>query len=110
MWPTRTRNPVALMIFSAVLSTGQTLIAADLPDSTDVDEIVMYAVESSSPAMLMRYFFQSDTYVAIGEIWTADGVPVDDVEALSYVASGPYTCGKHCPHGTSSVSRTTPGS
>lgn len=63
---------------------------AQEPEVTEIDEIVMYAIESSSPARLMRYFFLSDTFVLVGEVWTTTGLPVDDVEALSYVPSGPY--------------------
>jgi hypothetical protein len=74
---------------AVMLSPGQATMA-QAADETTIDDIVMYAIESSSPARLMRYFFLSDTFVPIGEVWTDTGLPVEDVEALSYVGQGPY--------------------
>ncbi len=80
-----------LRLFAVMgLCCGQAALAASPPDETTIDEIVMYAVESSSPARLMRYFFMSDVFVPIGEVWTTTGLAVDDVEALSWVGQGPY--------------------
>lgn len=80
----------SLLIGAALLAAPGQAMAAEPVAETGIDEIVMYAVESSSPARLMRYFFLSDTFVAIGEVWTTEGYAVDDVEALSYVPQGPY--------------------
>jgi streptogramin lyase len=74
----------------ALVFSPEQAIAADPPEETTIDDIVMYAIESSSPGRLMRYFFLSDTFTPIGEVWTTDGIPVDDVEALSYIGQGPY--------------------
>lgn len=83
------RHPIALVGLLCVMPLGSASAGGPEPN-TEIKDIVMYAVESSSPARLMRYFFLSDTFVPIGEVWTTTGVAVDDVEALSYVASGPY--------------------
>jgi hypothetical protein len=80
---------VALIGLASVVSSGQTALA-QAAEETTIDEIVMYAIESSSPARLMRYFFLSDTFTPIGEVWTTEGEPVYDVEALSWVPQGPY--------------------
>lgn len=79
-----------LACVGSVMTTGSVVTADSPPADTEIDDIVMYAVESSDPARLMRYFFRSDTFVSIGNLWTSDGLPVDDVEALSYVPQGPY--------------------
>lgn len=84
----RTRTFVALAGLASALSCGQTVTAQ--VEETQIDEIVMYAVESSSPARLMRYFFRADSFIEIGEIWTTGGLPVEDVEALSYIGQGAY--------------------
>jgi hypothetical protein len=80
---------VSLIGVATVVSSGRPVMAQETAD-TGIDDIVMYAVESSCPARLMRYFFLSDTFTPIGEVWTSEGLPVDDVEALSYVPQGPY--------------------
>lgn len=82
-------RPIALIATAIAVSLASPA-KAQAPDPTDIDDIVMYAIESSSPGLLMRYFFRSDTFVEVGEVWTTTGQAVDDVEALSYIASGPY--------------------
>ncbi len=74
----------------SVMCSGSVATAQAPPEDTVIDDIVMYAIESSDPARLMRYFFLSDTFVLIGEVWASDGRPVYDVEALSFVPQGPY--------------------
>jgi len=88
----RTRLPwkVGFLIGAASLMTPQQPVMAQAFEETTIDEIVMYAIESSDPARLMRYFFLSDTFTPIGEVWTTEGQPVYDVEALSFVPQGPY--------------------
>ncbi|MHC4081738.1 MAG: DUF6923 family protein [Planctomycetota bacterium] len=81
---------VGVLVGAACLMTPQQPVMAQELEITTIDEIVMYAVESSDPARLMRYFFLSDTFTPIGEVWTTEGEPVYDVEALSYVPQGPY--------------------
>jgi hypothetical protein len=80
---------LALIGVASFVSSGRPVMAQETDDTT-IDDIVMYAVESSCPARLMRYFFLSDIFVPIGEVWTKEGLPVDDVEALSWVPQGPY--------------------
>ncbi|MHC4970018.1 MAG: hypothetical protein ACYTF4_15595, partial [Planctomycetota bacterium] len=80
---------VSLISVATVVSSGRPVMA-QVPVDTGIDDIVMYAIESSDPARLMRYFFLSDTFTPIGEVWTTEGLPVYDVEALSYVPQGPY--------------------
>jgi hypothetical protein len=89
----RARNTtwkLATLLGVAILVSPESAVAQGVTIDTGIDEIVMYAIESSNPGRLMRYFFLSDTFTLVGEVWTADGIPVDDVEALSYVPSGPY--------------------
>jgi hypothetical protein len=81
---------MGFLIGAASLVTPQQSVLAQEIEITTIDEIVMYAVESSDPARLMRYFFLSDTFTLVGEVWTTEGEPVYDVEALSYVPQGPY--------------------
>jgi streptogramin lyase len=84
------QRKASLLIGAALLVTPGQAMAAEPVAETTIDEIVMYAVESSSPARLMRYFFLSDTFIPIAEVWTTEGYPVEDLEALSYVPQGPY--------------------
>lgn len=87
---TPAKRKLAILVgLSPVMSLGSA-VTAQAPAETDINDIVMYAIESSDPARLMRYFFASDTFVMIGEVWATDGRPVYDVEALSFVAQGPY--------------------
>jgi hypothetical protein len=81
---------VGILVCAASLVMPPQPATAQEIEVTTIDDIVMYAVESSDPARLMRYFFLSDTFVPIGEVWTVEGEPVYDVEALSYVPQGPY--------------------
>ena len=82
----RTSNLIVLFMAASVATSGGAL-ATDPPEETEIDEIIMYAIESSSPAKLMRYFFKSDTYVLINEVWTEDGVPVDDGQLVQLEVS-----------------------
>jgi hypothetical protein len=81
---------VGFLVGAASLVMPQQPAVAQELEITTIDDIVMYAVASSRTARLMRYFFLSDTFTPIGEVWTTDGEPVYDVEALSYVPQGPY--------------------
>ncbi|MHC5009180.1 MAG: DUF6923 family protein [Planctomycetota bacterium] len=81
---------MGFLVGAASLLMPQQPVVAQEVEITTIDDIVMYAIESSDPARLMRYFFLSDTFTPIGEVWTTEGEPVYDVEALSFVPQGPY--------------------
>jgi hypothetical protein len=56
--------------------------------ATEVEELVMYAIDSTTDNLL-RYSFMTDEFINMGVPATREGVLTDDCESLAWVPSGP---------------------
>jgi hypothetical protein len=72
-------------LFVNAPSTGQ---------STAIEEVVIYGIDADTN-QLMRYSFETDTFVMIGVVQTADGKTIENTEALAWIPSGP-AMGMYC--------------
>ncbi|MHC4415635.1 MAG: NHL repeat-containing protein [Planctomycetota bacterium] len=82
-------RPVLLIGLAYALSVGPAALAGGPTDETEIAEIVLYAIDSDTNELL-RYSFSTDSIFSMGAVRTSSGTPLSDMEALSYVASGPY--------------------
>jgi hypothetical protein len=55
--------------------------------ATEVEELVMYGIDSSTNHLL-RYSFMTDEFIDMGQPMTAGGVQTEDCESLAWVPSG----------------------
>ncbi|MHC4067133.1 MAG: NHL repeat-containing protein [Planctomycetota bacterium] len=56
--------------------------------STEVEELVMYGIDSTTNHLL-RYAFNTDSFTDMGIPMTSDGVQTVDCESLAWIPSGP---------------------
>jgi hypothetical protein len=59
------------------------------PVVTALEEVVMYGIDADTYELL-RYTFDTDEYVRIGQVADENGNIIEDVECLAYVPSGPF--------------------
>ncbi|MHC4216874.1 MAG: hypothetical protein ACYSU7_00305 [Planctomycetota bacterium] len=59
------------------------------PAPTAIEELVMYGVDADTYELL-RYTFNTDEYVRIGQVIDESGNVIEDMECLAYVPSGPF--------------------
>jgi hypothetical protein len=64
------------------------LFAHPVSAATEVEELVMYGIDSTTNHLL-RYSFMSDEFIDMGQPMTAGGVATVDCESLAWVPSGP---------------------
>ncbi len=57
---------------------------------TELTELVIYAHDSGPPATFVRYVFDDNTYVTIGDLIDQNGDPVDHPECLTYFPTGSF--------------------
>lgn len=72
-------------------------VAPDLPvlagepeTTTDLDDLVMYAVNNDEPNLLLRYSFASVDALVVGELNDQDGHALEELECLTYIPSGDH--------------------
>ncbi len=56
---------------------------------TELDEVVIYAVDSGDDGLL-RYTFKDDKFIKIGKVRDQWGTVMEDLEALTFIPSGPH--------------------
>lgn len=61
---------------------------AEVP-ATTIEELVMYGVDADTYELL-RYNFETDEYVRIGQVIDESGDVVEDMECLAFIPSGPF--------------------
>ncbi len=59
------------------------------PQLTDIDEVVMYAIDASTHELL-RYNFGADQYARIGVVRSTGGIIVPNIESLAMIPRGPH--------------------
>jgi hypothetical protein len=79
---------VLVIALASALSGGPAARAGGPELSTPVAEMVLYAVDADTNELL-RYSFSTDSILSMGEVKTASGTKLSDMEALAYVANGP---------------------
>jgi hypothetical protein len=57
--------------------------------ATTIEELVMYGVDADTYELL-RYTFDTDEYVRIGQVIDENGDVIEDMECLAYIPSGPF--------------------
>jgi hypothetical protein len=72
--------------------------------STALEEVVIYGIDGDTN-QLLRYTFETDSFIAIGSVQTAGGETVENTEALTWVPSGPAK-GMYCVPRDGSLSGT----
>ena len=60
----------------------------DNPTATSIDKVVMYGVDQDT-SVLLRYTFNSDEYLVIGELRDQSGSLVQEIESLGFIPNGP---------------------
>lgn len=90
-------SQVQTNLFRATLATALAALLAPLtlsvpaaaaaPD-TRLAEVVLYGIDGDTNELL-RYTFETDEYVRIGTVSTADGKKIDNTEAMTFVPTGP---------------------
>lgn len=81
-----------LIALAALLVPGATAGGAgegDPPQLTDIDEVIMYAIDAGTHELL-RYDFGADEYVRIGVVRHSNGIVVPDIESLAMIPNGPH--------------------
>jgi hypothetical protein len=79
------------MPLRATITTVVAFLAIAIParaQTTDLDDLVMYAIDADTHE-LIRYEFNSDSYVRIGVVVDQHGNTVSDIQSLSYMPYGP---------------------
>ena len=84
------RRVAAILALAAAVAVA----SAWSGDGTAIEEVVMYGIDADTNELL-RYSFETDTFVAIGVVRTESDDVIDDTEALTWVASGPAK-GMYC--------------
>ncbi len=59
-------------------------------EKTDISDLVMYMVNNDEPNLLLRFAWDSDQVVIIGEIIDQNGNVVNDLECLTFIGDGPH--------------------
>jgi hypothetical protein len=75
-------------VLACALSAGTATWAGGPALETTVAEIVLYAIDADTNELL-RYSFSNDSIFSMGEVSTASGTKLIDMEGLAYVSDGP---------------------
>lgn len=59
------------------------------PQLTDIDQVVMYAIDADTHELL-RYDFGADEYARIGVVRSPGGIVVPNIESLAMIPRGPH--------------------
>jgi hypothetical protein len=81
-------------IYNLAVSLAATFLpvmagAAPPPPKTDLDDLNMYAINNDPPVRLLRYSFNSGTYMVIADLVDQHGDTPVDLEAMCYIPFGP---------------------
>ena len=80
---------IALLLTLAMTVAGLTEFARGAgPPETDIDIVAGYAIDADT-SELVRYAFNTNTLWVAGEVRTAGGTTMLDMESLTYIGQGP---------------------
>ncbi|MHC4100264.1 MAG: hypothetical protein ACYSW1_05190, partial [Planctomycetota bacterium] len=76
-------------ILTSVAAGAMAMTSGAAAQPTAVEELVMYGIDADTHE-LVRYTFDTDTFVRIGVVVDQFGFTIDHPECLTYVPSGPH--------------------
>ena len=85
----RQSAPIALAALLLPAATAHGAGNGNPPQLTDIDEVVMYAIDAGTHELL-RYDFGADEYIRIGVVRHPNGIVVPDIESLAMIPHGPH--------------------
>lgn len=74
----------------AAILAGLGAPAAAQDDATDLNDLIMYAVNNDDPNELFRFSFASEEFMVIGEVIDQQGIHPEELEAMCYIPSGDH--------------------
>jgi hypothetical protein len=69
---------------------GLAFSASEPESTTDLDDIVMYAINNDVPNQLLRYSFAAVDAMPIGQVIDQNGYAPEELECLAYIPSGDH--------------------